>query len=255
MPVYWMIVEDRSLIESAALMIPYYATHSITSSFSPVLLKMMYKERASSPSSYIFIAMVGFTLWSTSLILLGCIPGKLHIGVVELLSIMAGAGTGVIFQNSVHALATQVDTTDRAVTIGFRNVILLNCGSVGTALSSTIVTLLCARALPDRLKHFASQAVSHIDTSGFAKANVNDLDVAQREGVKAVFIFCGALVGICLLLCPFVKLEHREDIEAAESDSSRATSEIEVEMVIKTKTSDGAEVHDPEQGSGAAGLK
>ncbi|KAK3674610.1 hypothetical protein LTR78_005696 [Recurvomyces mirabilis] len=239
MPIYWLIVEDKSLLESATLMIPYYATHSVTSSLSPILLKMSYKERASSPASYRFIATIGFTFWTTSLILLGCIPEQVHVGVVELLAILAGAGTGVIFQNSIHALATQVDTTDRAVTIGSRNLILLTGGSVGTALSSTIVTLVCARALPDPLKHYASQAISRVDTFGFAKADVLALDVAQREGIKAVFIFCGALIGICLLLCPFVKSEDKAGLEAARRKSSGASAENYVDMVMAaTKTSE-----------------
>lgn len=202
MPMYWVVVRDRTAIMAAVFMVPFILTHGtqLILAGKAVTWRM---ERGGR--SFIYFLLFGSTMCTVAMAILGGVGTNLPSWAVCLLGVMFGLGTGSVFQTSVTAIRNQVTAEESAVAIGTRNVLGFLGGSVGTAICSLLAQWQLRVKLPDHLDHFADSVFARPSFDGLTKQVVNMALDAYGAALRAVFLCAGAAIAICIVLCAFVK--------------------------------------------------
>lgn len=201
LPLNLQVVRELPEIEASAMQVPYYVCHGAWSTISAlIILKLQQKGKR----SYSTIFLVGFAVWTLAMALLGVDSEYRVPGLVAILGVLVGIGTGSSFQNSVMAISAQVDEETKGVAVGTRNVLRFFGGALGTAISSTILRDRLIASLPAELEYLAG--------STFSPA-VNQLnepeEIAAQEAYDSaiawVFYVSAIMVGVCFSLCPLIR--------------------------------------------------
>ncbi|KAK4548870.1 hypothetical protein LTR36_008643 [Oleoguttula mirabilis] len=205
MPMYWVIVRGKTPIMAAVLMVPFVLTHGIQLILSGKAVTWLMGR---GHRSFIFFLLFGSTLCTVAMAVLGGVSTALSTWAVCLLGVVFGLGTGSVFQTSVTAIRNQVTAEESAVAIGTRNVLGFLGGSVGTAICSLLVQWQLRANLPTRLDHFANSVFARPSFDGLSKADEDMALDAYSAAIRAVFLCASAAIGICIVLCAFVKDTH-----------------------------------------------
>ncbi|KAK5128371.1 hypothetical protein LTR85_003039 [Meristemomyces frigidus] len=203
-PMYWQLIAGFSPLKTASLMLPYLVTHGAWSTVSAKVVGML-AARHTGAKSFSYIFFLGFTLWAAAMLIFASVPHNMNVGAVVILEIMVGMGTGGVFQNSVNAIRTQVTAEDNAVAIGTRNVVRFFGGSMGTAISTTIMEVVARRELPSRLAYLAGSIFTKPDTNNLTPADKAAEHRAYSVGMRSVFLAAGIAISICLVLTFFIQ--------------------------------------------------
>ena len=199
-PFQLQILRDIKAILAAVTMVPYFVTHGIVSAASAQLVVHLKNK---GRRSYSVVMALGFTIWTIAMALLGWEALAQVPYLVLTFGIFVGLGTGSVFQNSVVALSSAVDSETKAVAVGTRNVLRFFGGALGTAISYAVVTANMRAKLPPHLQYLAggnlSTATEHLDPD--QKEAVQD---AASVALAWVFYASSMMLSVCLLLCWFV---------------------------------------------------
>lgn len=206
LPLNLQVVREMSEIKASAMQIPYYVCHGAWSAISALMILKLQKKGKRSYSTIFF---VGFAVWTLAMILLGMDSEYRFPGFVAFLGVLVGIGTGSSFQNSVLAISAQVDNDTKGVAVGTRNVLRFLGGAIGIAVSSTILRTQLIASLPDHLDHLAGSPFSP-SLLELTEQNQVMTQEAYDSAIASAFYTSAAMVGVCFLLCPFVKDKKTE---------------------------------------------
>lgn len=149
---------------------------------------------------------------------------KTSLGLIVLYLIIIGLGTGCVFQPTLVALQAHLPSNQRAVVTSNRNFLRSAGGAVGLAISSAIQANVLKSSLPARLSAVANSSFAAPKLSAFPAADRAIIGSAYAQASRAVFIYCVPVIGICLLLCAFVKdngLQREEEKVSATPPSEQ----------------------------------
>lgn len=205
LPLTIEVVRELSPLRAAVMMVAYFLTHGISSTISALVVNMLQKRKM---ISYSLVFIFAFAVWTVAMSLLAYQNGAIdaeYVGVVVVLEIMVGIGTGSTFQNSVMAIRSQVTAEHNAVALGTRNVLRFFGGALGTAISSVILRTGLRANLPGRLDYLAMGAFSRPHFSQLSDADAELVQSAYVSATSWIFYTSSILVGICLFLCLFIR--------------------------------------------------
>lgn len=196
-PLYWQLIAGFSALKAGLLLLPYLVTHGLWSTGSAKLVGFL-AGRHKGARSFTYIFFLAFTSWAAAMLIFACVPHNLSVSVVIVLEVMTGIGTGGVFQNSVNALRTQVTSADSAVALGTRNVLRFFGGSMGTAISATIMESLVQRELPSHLDYLARATFTR--NGSLSPADAKAVHAAYGIAMRGVFLAAGIAVSLCVVL-------------------------------------------------------
>lgn len=225
-PYYFQIVKSYSAMQTAVLYIPMLLTQSFMSTLAGTTM--------SFTGHYIYIIAFGYIVWVCGLgttlkwdldTLKGLIVGS---------QILIGTGAGFIFQPSIVAIQANCKKSQRAVIIGFRNVVRSFGGAFGIAVASLIVSnslekqikaQLKANTLPaEFLQYTKVHVFTHPNLSGFTADQVTVVHQMYMTSLKNAFYFFIALLALALLTCLVVKDDGLHCIDEAKPTKSTEKS-------------------------------
>ncbi|KAF1821482.1 MFS general substrate transporter [Dissoconium aciculare CBS 342.82] len=194
-------------IQAAGLMSIYYVTHGFASTTSALLINALQRRGF---KSYLFVFVGAFSTWTIANAMLAYTSsltslGSGFLGVLIILEIMVGLGTGSTFANGVLLLRANVTADLSAVSVGTRNVFRFMGGAIGTAISALILRSTLVAHLPDRLHHIADSAFSHPHLDLFSDEDADLILRGYAGATSTVFYVAAGFVGCCLLLCVLIK--------------------------------------------------
>lgn len=224
LPLNLQVVREMPEIEASAMQVPYYVCHGAWSTGSALIILRLQKMKK---RSYSTIFLIGFAVWTLAMVLLGVDSEYRVPGLVAVLGVLVGIGTGSSFQNSVMAISAQVDKETKGVAVGTRNVLRFFGGALGTAISSTILRDRLVATLPPELDYLAESTFS----PSLFELTEQDQVTAQEAfdgAIAFVFYISAAMVGVCFLLCPLVR----------DNTTGKPTDEEEVVGIKATSSSD-----------------
>ncbi|KAK4505473.1 hypothetical protein PRZ48_003436 [Zasmidium cellare] len=201
LPLNLQVVREMPEIEASAMQVPYYVCHGAWSTGSALIILKLQKMKK---RSYSTIFLVGFAVWTLAMVLLGVDSEQRVPGLVAILGVLVGIGTGSSFQNSVMAISAQVDKETKGVAVGTRNVLRFFGGALGTAISSTILRDRLIATLPNEIDYLAESTFS----PSLFELTEQDQVAAQEAfdgAIAFVFYISAAMVGVCFLLCPLIR--------------------------------------------------
>lgn len=189
----------------------------------------------------------GFSTWTVAMVLLAVDSEYQVRGLVIVLSMLVGIGTGSSFQNSVMAISAQADKETKGLAVGTRNVLRSFGGALGTAVSSFILQERLRVGLPEDFSatfHPADSAFAHEPFERLSRPERDQVKEAYDGAIMWVFFASAIFVGVCFLLCPLIRderarpvpdgeqLEVREERQHAgevdEDDAKSALGEVQV---------------------------
>lgn len=140
-------------------------------------------------------------------------------GLVIILMILVGIGTGSSFQNSVMAISSQADKDTRGLAVGTRNILRFFGGALGTAISSVVMRSRLLAKLPPGLVDFnmAASTFSHASLERFNSGQERAVRGAYDSAITWVFGAAAIMVGVCFLLCPLIKDKSEKQVNDEES--------------------------------------
>jgi hypothetical protein len=209
MPFYWQVVQSKTIMLSAVLFIPYIGSHGIVSSAAGFATSMLMKRNLPSWSLCLWI---GFGSWTLAKSLLAAEGGKWPAYGICILEVLVALGSGSVFQTSVNAIRTRVDSKDNARAVGTRNISRYLGGAWGTALMTALVKTFLESKLPPSLQSLANEALSKANLSHFNQVDQAIIGSAYSYALCMGFALCAGLMGVCFLLCP--GLNERTDRKA-----------------------------------------
>jgi MFS family permease len=194
-------------LQAAGLMAIYYVTHGIASTSSALLINIMQRHHL---KAYIIVFVFAFTSWTLAMALFGYtssldLPRSQFVGVLIILEILVGIGTGSTFANGVLLLRANVTADLSAVSVGTRNVFRFMGGAIGTAISAVVLRTTLQAKLPERLSGIADQAFAHPHLDLFSPDDVDVILDSYAGATSTVYYVAAGFVGGCLLLCLLIK--------------------------------------------------
>jgi MFS family permease len=207
---YFQNVRGKSPLIAACLQLPLVGSQATFSTLSGFYMSKL--------NRYGEIIYGGFGLWTLGAGLLTLASQTIDLGWICFFLVIIGCGTGFTFQPTLVALQAHCPKALRAVITSNRNFLRSSGGAVGLAVSSAILTNALKASLPDRLSSVANSSFATPDLSSYSEGDRAIIEKAYADASRAVFIWCVPLVGICFLLCFFIKdrgLQRKEESEAA----------------------------------------
>lgn len=206
-PYYFQIVRGYSPMRSAVLLIPMLTVQSFMSTVAGTLMSIT--------GHYIYIIAFGYSIWLTGL----CVTLKWgtdsSIGLITGTLIMIGTGAGFIFQPSIVAIQANCKKSQRAVIIGFRNVLRSFGGAFGIAVSSLVISNTLNNSINKEMStgflpqsfllNMKSHVFSHPDYSGFSPQQILHVKQMYMDSIKDSSYFLIPLLALSLLTCVVIR--------------------------------------------------
>jgi hypothetical protein len=185
----------------------YYVTHGVSSTSSALLINIMQRHHM---KAYIIVFLFAFSSWTLAMALFGYtsnldIPRSSFVGILVVLEIMVGIGTGSTFANGILLLRANVTADLSAVSVGTRNVFRFMGGAIGTAISAVVLRTTLLAQLPERLSSIADQAFAHPHLDLFSPDDADLILQSYAGATSTVYYVAAGFVGCCLLLCALIK--------------------------------------------------
>ena len=229
LPLFLQNARGYTIIESAAFVCAMVLIQSICSISSGQYL--------SRRKRYGEVIWCGFACWTlgAGLMLLNTRTSSIAAIIVPLM--LVGAGLGMTLQPTLVALQAHTTKARRAVIISVRNFFRATGGAVGLAVAAAVLQAALRSSLPPEYAYLASNAF-YLPTSFGSAAERAAVLGAYMAASHAVFVLQVPLIGICFLVCFFVKDEGLEPTDVREAKKKAAlqvqTGQAE-DGVIKTE--------------------
>ncbi|EOR03690.1 hypothetical protein E3P92_03333 [Wallemia ichthyophaga] len=211
LPKFSQLAFGYSAIISAALLIPLTVVQTISSTIGGLLVTWTGK--------YKLIILSGWALWVVGVGLISTLDETSGLGKQIGYSILAGFGVGQTLQASLVAVQAGVERKDMAVVTSTRNFVRNLGGTLGLAISGTILNNITrSRLLEDGVAEGVIDSVIRRPESAR-----NDLDSETRKlvvdvyrmGFRVVFLTSAALATVAfmvaLLMMPQINLDRADD--------------------------------------------
>ncbi|CUM66709.1 uncharacterized protein PRCAT00004387001 [Priceomyces carsonii] len=207
-PYYFQIVKKMDSIHSAILILPLVLTQSVSSIIAGNLISFTGK--------YKLIILTGYGLWFTSCCLLLLFKPDTHVGIIVLVLLIMGCGTGWTFQPTIVAVQAHSKKSERAVVIGCRNVLRSFGGSVGVAVSSLIMSNTLLNKISEELNKESSDVpksyllylkkhiYSKIELSGLDEKQISVVQDMYMGSMRNLFYLYIPLIGVCFISTIFI---------------------------------------------------
>ncbi|KAL4804754.1 major facilitator superfamily domain-containing protein [Aspergillus unguis] len=211
LPLYYQNARGWSPIVSAALTCPMMVCHSATS-----ITSGQYISRLKRYGELIWF---GFGMWTLGAGLMIRFDRTTSPAVIAVTVGIAGVGIGSTFQPTMIACQAHCTKSQRAVVISDRNFFRCLGGAVGLAVSAAVLQAVLRSNLPEGYKQLAHSTYSLPSKDGISDANWSMIVDAYAAASKAVFILQVPLIGVCFLLCVFIRdrgLERPKEPEEVE---------------------------------------
>ncbi|KAL7418362.1 hypothetical protein Q5752_006820 [Cryptotrichosporon argae] len=198
-PLYIQNVLGDSAILSGAYLLPLVLSQTITTTISGYVIKATNRTWASFA--------VGFVVWFAGQGAQLCFGPETSKGVIIGVLLLQGLGIGSTIQSTLVLAQASGEASDRAAVTGVRNFARTSGGAIGLAIGNAVLQNVFAKNLPAnlpdslRLSLKASFEIpSSVDTS-----TADAIRDAYMAGLKDVFIYFVPVVGVCLVICAFIK--------------------------------------------------
>ncbi|GAB1209628.1 hypothetical protein APSETT445_008409 [Aspergillus pseudonomiae] len=228
LPLYYQNARGWSPILSAALTTPMVACQSLASICSG--------QYISRRKRYGEVIWAGFGLWTLGAGLMLLFNRRTSIGAIVVIVLVQGIGIGFVFQPTLVAFQAHCTKAHRAVIISNRNFFRCLGGACGLAVSAAILQAVLKSNLPEGYQNIAHSSYSLPSRSGVADADWEQIITAYAKASRGVFILQVPLIGICFLLCFFIKDrglerpkdpgEEEEEKKKQKDDDSRGAQEL-----------------------------
>lgn len=141
--------------------------------------------------------------------------------------IIIGVGVGNVFQPCLIALQAHSPKALRAVVISNRNFLRALGGAVGLACSSQLLQSSLRRALPAELRPLVVSSYKLPSIDSLSPTQASQVEAAYAQASHDVFISMVPIMGLCLVICIFIKdrgLSTKEEKPAAKDPGSDPAS-------------------------------
>ena len=144
-------------------------------------------------------------------------------------------GAGNVFQPCLVALQAHSPKALRAVVISNRNFLRALGGAVGLACSSQLLQSSLRRALPSELRPLVASSYKLPDLGSLSPIQASQIEAAYAQASHEVFISMVPIVGLCLVLCAFIKDRglSRKESEPAAKGSEIAPQHLQAQVQIQ----------------------
>lgn len=233
LPLYFELCRSWSPTLSACLNLPLVLGQAIASTLSGQLI--------SRTGRYGFVIYIGYSAWflgSGLQLLFGNATSK---GVISIVLLIQGFGVGFVFQPTIVAAQAHSPLEDRAVVISVRNFLRSLGGSIGIAVSTTIMSNSLARlinhntSMPDELRTQLKSSVFSIPAF-LTDAQKTVFREYLTELIHYVYVFYVPLMGIVWIIGWLVRDQGLEGQEKSTAEFEEGTSESEskdTQIVVK----------------------
>lgn len=151
-----------------------------------------------------------------------------NFGIIIIAQVFVGIGAGNVFQPCLIALQAHSPKALRAVVISNRNFLRALGGAVGLACSSQIMQSALNKALPTDLQPLVQS--SYDLPQGLTAAQLVEMQGAYAQASRSVFVYMTPVIGLCLILCVFIRdrgLSRKEERQQNKpQDGSEAPQQI-----------------------------
>lgn len=116
-----------------------------------------------------------------------------------------GIGVGGTFQPTLVAFQAHCAKSQRAVVISDRNFFRCLGGACGLAVSAALLQATLKANLPEGFKHLAHSTYSLPSRASIPDAEWSQILTAYAKASRSVFILQVPLIGMCFLVCVFIR--------------------------------------------------
>ncbi len=207
-PLYIQNARGGDTIVSAAFLVAISLPQSIVSTFSGLYISH-YKR-------YGVVMWFGFAIWTLGAGLICSFTRTMHPAALAVILSISGIGAGCVFQPSLIALQAHCSKAQRAAVISNRNFLRSSGGAVGLSISAQVLQSSLRNGLPPRLAGSAHD--SYAIPTNLSAADEDAVRSAYMGAIRTVFIVSAPMMGLCLVLCLFIKdrgLQRPEEREQA----------------------------------------
>jgi len=228
LPLFFQNAHQLTPLISAVLLLPLTGTQMVASITAGRYIS--WRER------YGEVMWVGFVFWTLGVGLTCAFDVDTPKWAMALVLLIEGIGIGCIFQPTIVALQAHCTRAQRAVAISNRNFTRALGGSIGLAISATIVQNKLQQHMPAEFVALSQMAyhTPDLDKIGATPTQKQDILHAYAQASRAVFIMNVPFIALCLLGCILIKdrgLQHPDEIElnrpSAHSSDQTLVHEVE----------------------------
>ncbi|KAJ6560968.1 major facilitator superfamily domain-containing protein [Mycena sp. CBHHK59/15] len=233
LPTFYQLAYGYSPVKSGLLVLPLTLVQTFTSTASRLIV--------TATGRYRELILSGWAIWAIGLGLMATLDERSTLAQQIGYSLLTGVGVGQTFQPSLVAVQGALERKDMAVVTAMRSFARNIGGTIGLAITGTIVNTLLASHL------------SHVDIPSALRKSILDNPVAARSslppellaavvagyhtGFRATFILLAALAAAAFFVA-LVLMTHR-DLHRADDGQLKAAGEAFVKgLVARTKDRD-----------------
>lgn len=219
-PITLQVVRGLDPVQAWLWLVPYFVTHDLWTTGSVQIVRWLH-GRGGRSYSYVFL--FGCAVWTVAIVLLGLDSIYQFGKIVIFLGVLVGLGTGSVFQNSVMAICTQVDSEKKAVALGTRNVLRNAGGALGTAISSAIIRNQLQSRTPKNVADKAFFVVFDLTRDKLTDSERLLIQMVYAKAIAYIFTFAG-MMAVCLVLCLLIKDTGTKKQGCGEKDPTQSDS-------------------------------
>ncbi|RDH27402.1 major facilitator superfamily domain-containing protein [Aspergillus welwitschiae] len=232
-PTFYQLVFGYSTTKAGAMVLPITLLQTLSSTLSGLIVHWIGRYRES--------ILVGWMIWAIGLGLMSTLNETSNLGKQIGYGLLTGIGSGNTLQPALIAVQAGVARRDMAVVTSFRNFIRNLGGTLGLAVSGTIINNLLSTSITSlRLTTAQKQSFLASPSNYLSKLPADEaayvralLIPAYKEGFRIVFTVNAALAALAFFLAvalmPQVKLERADDERLKEEGMRRREEQREGE--------------------------
>ncbi|KAJ4377312.1 hypothetical protein N0V83_000137 [Neocucurbitaria cava] len=230
-PSSYQLIYGYSAVKSGALLLPVTLTQTLFSTLSGIVIHKTGRYRE--------CLLIGWAVWAVGLGLFSTLNHHHHPSLGRQIgyALLAGFGLGNTLQPSLIAVQAGVERKHMAIVTSFRNFIRNLGGTLGLAISGTIINnAVRAKLFPMELSRLEINLL--LDSPDLFRgefgedrttAALSALGVAYKDGFRIVFIIGAVLNSLAFVaawfLIPHVELKRDDDAALKEKGLRRETNQ------------------------------
>ncbi|EAW13405.1 putative MFS drug transporter [Aspergillus clavatus NRRL 1] len=232
-PTFYQLVFGYSTVKAGAMLLPITLMQTFSSTVSGLVVHWLGRYRE--------CILFGWMIWAVGLGLFSTLDKSSGLGKQIGYGILTGVGVGNTLQPSLIAIQAGVERRDMAVVTSFRNFVRNLGGTLGLAISGTIINNLLSSSISglgldaSDKRAFLSSPQNYLSGLPAEEAeNVRAVLIpAYRRGFRIIFVVEAALAAFafCLafVLMPQVSLKREDDEKLKEEGKKRVQGETDDE--------------------------
>ncbi|KAL1988615.1 hypothetical protein VTN96DRAFT_9010 [Rasamsonia emersonii] len=229
-PTFYQLVYGYSAVKAGALLLPIILIQTLSSTLSGLVVHWV--------SRYRECILLGWAVWAVGLGLYSTLDPSSGLGKQIGYGILTGVGVGNTLQPALIAVQAGVERRDMAVVTSFRNFIRNLGGTLGLAVSGTIINNLALSSLSNtntnltlttsQIQTLLTSPQTYLSTLPPEEATAirTVLMPAYQRGFRIVFIIGASLAALAFFLAvalmPQVELNRADDEKLKEEGKRRA---------------------------------